>query len=784
LITFFAIAGIAFASGGQMYSPGPLNADQGPVLGSISSHADIAGDCETCHTAPWETETMDDRCVVCHTNISAELADRTSVHGKLKVLDQTAACRECHPEHNGEHASLTVLEEWKFPHQVTGYLLDGHKAKENGDAFLCRDCHGDDVTTFDSSTCEGCHDAIKLTFMVDHMVGFGKSCLNCHDGKDTFGDDFTHNKFTFSLIGGHALAFCSQCHMGARSVVDLQTAPQNCFACHENDDPHEGQLGTDCASCHTPEDWNLVQYDHNKADFKLVGSHTEVACKDCHADNLFAGTPKDCFSCHQQDDQHDGRFGEDCASCHNPSSWEDWTFDHKLADFQLTGKHTEVKCGNCHTSGYRGTPKECFSCHQNDDQHNGQFGTNCARCHVTSAWSDVNFDHSETGFVLTGRHFNVACTACHVNGVYKGTATICYACHKADDHHNGQFGTECSTCHNTSGWANVSFDHATTGFPLTGSHKAVNCLSCHVNGKFKGTPTNCFACHASDDHHNGQFGTDCAACHNTSGWGNATFDHSSTGFPLTGQHNNVNCQACHTTGVFKGAPMNCYACHASDDHHNGQFGTDCAACHTTSGWGNVTFNHANTNFPLTGRHTTVNCQSCHTNGVYKGTPTNCYACHASDDHHNGQFGTSCGSCHTTNSWGGATFDHSNTGFPLVGKHSNLACSNCHSNGVYQGTPTNCYACHASNDHHNGQFGTNCGSCHTPSGWGNVNFDHNNTAFPLVGKHTGVSCNGCHSNGVYQGTPTECYACHAQDDAHNGRNGTNCGECHTPRRWGD
>ena len=48
----------------------------------------------------------------------------------------------------------------------------------------------------------------------------------------------------------------------------------------------------------------------------------------------------------------------------------------------------------------------------------------------------------------------------------------------------------------------------------------------------------------------------------------------------------------------------------------------------------------------------------------------------------------------------------------------------------------------------------------------------------------VACASCHKNNVYAGTPTDCYSCHAQDDVHNGRNGTDCGRCHNTRSWGD
>src|SRR5271165_3920046 len=39
------------------------------------------------------------------------------------------------------------------------------------------------------------------------------------------------------------------------------------------------------------------------------------------------------------------------------------------------------------------------------------------------------------------------------------------------------------------------FDHFKTGFPLTGGHLAVDCISCHINGRLQGTPRACAACH-------------------------------------------------------------------------------------------------------------------------------------------------------------------------------------------------------------------------------------------------------------------------------------------------
>src|SRR5579864_9110156 len=50
----------------------------------------------------------------------------------------------------------------------------------------------------------------------------------------------------------------------------------------------------------------------------------------------------------------------------------------------------------------------------------------------------------------------------------------------------------CAQAQNTS---TSKFDHDPTGFRLTGTHVYVPCASCHINARFKNTPTACFGCH-------------------------------------------------------------------------------------------------------------------------------------------------------------------------------------------------------------------------------------------------------------------------------------------------
>lgn len=64
----------------------------------------------------------------------------------------------------------------------------------------------------------------------------------------------------------------------------------------------------------------------------------------------------------------------------------------------------------------------------------------------------------------------------------------------------------------------VIYGHSLTGYELTGKHIQVPCNQCHLNNDYENTPTTCNDCHAKDDVHQGQLGTDCAACHTTAAW--------------------------------------------------------------------------------------------------------------------------------------------------------------------------------------------------------------------------------------------------------------------------
>ena len=407
------------------------------------------------------------------------------------------------------------------------------------------------------------------------------------------------------------------------------------------------------------------------------------------------------------------------------------------------------------------------------------------------------FPHKELGYSLDGHRLQAngsgfACSDCHPSGVTRFDQTVCQDCHQKinasfSQEHQQAFGTDCLACHDGIDTYGPVFDHNLSSFPLNGKHATVACSKCHQGqGSIKllqATAQNCDACHSKDDLHQGRLGSDCSQCHNPDGWANATFDHSLAAFPLVGKHETLACAKCHVPDasgatLFKGTPVDCYACHVKDDPHNGQFGQDCSPCHTPVDWKSVTFDHSKSAFPLVGGHQTVACAQCHINGVFKGTPTDCYACHAKDDHHNGQFGQDCGACHTPDSWSNATFDHSKSAFPLTGAHESLQCTQCHVNNVFKGVPTSCVGCHVEPAYHKGLFGTDCATCHNTSGWSPAKFKGGHS-FPM--NHGGANnCRSCHPSALRSYT---CYSCHNQADIASRhkdegiKNIQNCVKCH-------
>jgi len=561
---------------------------------------------------------------------------------------------------------------------------------------------------------------------------------------------------------------CNKCHESGKQVV-----ARLCLDCHKDLGAeisasrglHGKQyMGQACETCHVEhvgKNAKLVRWpggsmdklDHNLTGYKLEDKHTTVTCLKCHTKTSplgrpqFVGTKNTCAGCHT--DPHKGQFGGDCQRCHSVKDFKAFdtkAFDHKLARFPLTGKHTTVGCEKCHT----GTPAKwkplefstCESCHA--DPHKGQFKPKpCTACHDTTSWEgaadQMRTNHPKLS--LAGGHAKVACKTCHDKGNDKppSKGSTCVACHAPI--HLAKFGNDCKSCHASIRWVGLPEttgrnNHGKTRYPLTGKHTTTACAECHkasrpVAQRFKNLAFGaCNACHA--DKHSGEFkarsGGECAQCHTVNGFTPTLFgltEHATTKFGLEGKHAATPCSGCHTTPrprlAFNVAKQACADCHQNP--HGTQFEAEmqkggCGSCHTPIDWHQAKIDHST--WPLLGAHTRTACTACHGEqkqgaqpAAYRGIPRTCEGCH--DDIHAGQFtqtqpAKDCKTCHTPDTFQIAkTFDHTTTRYPLEGKHKPLACAQCHNvENLRNGTTAirwrlgylKCKDCHA-NPHQEG-----------------------------------------------------------------------------------
>ena len=642
-----AILGATVVTGNGIFSPGALSgAEQGAPIGGVHSHADLEARCDACHAAAFSGERMGDRCLACHTPVQQEIASKGGLHGRL--LATTANCRDCHTDHRGATASLTLADPRVFPHEQTGYVLTAHPLSGQGGSFGCRDCHPGSPVSFSAPTCAGCHEALDAPYMAQHVTAFGSTCLNCHDGADSYGQTFDHA--TYPLEGGHAQAQCSGCHREATTLAAARATSTECVDCHAAKDIHEGRLGTNCGECHSPKTWADATIDHARTRFVLVGQHVGALCESCHVDRHWTGIGQTCSSCHAKVDPHGDQFPGDCAACHKATGWKDVTFDHATTRFALVLAHAKPACAACHAGGkYVGTSTSCIGCHAADDRHDGALGKDCAACHKATTWAAASFNHDKASFKLTGAHKSVTCQKCHAGNQFKGTPSTCAACHTKPSSHGSAFSGTCSSCHATKAWLPAKFDHSKTAFKLTGAHLSATCQKCHKGGVTKGTPTACSACHTKPSSHGSAFSGTCSSCHATKAWLPAKFDHSKTAFKLTGAHLSATCQKCHKGGVTKGTPTACSACHTKPSSHGSAFSGTCSSCHTTRAWLPASFSgpHA---FPQTHGGAGGTCATCHPSSL---TSYSCARCHSNakmTEHHKEVSGftlTTCVKCHPT-----------------------------------------------------------------------------------------------------------------------------------------
>ena len=167
-----------------------------------------------------------------------------------------------------------------------------------------------------------------------------------------------------------------------------------------------------------------------------------------------------------------------------------------------------------------------------------------------------------------------------------------------------------------------------------------------------------------------------------------------------------------------------------------------------------------------------NCTACHELGK-KVTNSKCFDCHKemkslidlNKGYHSSVDvkGKDCFACHSDHHgrnfqivrFDTLKFNHQLAGYELKGKHAKVSCNSCHKNEFipikksqksvgksYLGLDNKCISCHV--DYHQKTLSADCASCHDNNSFKPaLNFKHQTTKYPLLGKHADVACIKCH-----------------------------------------
>ncbi|NQU68223.1 MAG: hypothetical protein HQ510_09805 [Candidatus Marinimicrobia bacterium] len=530
-------------------------------------------------------------------------------------------CNACHANTGWTDLTLTG-----FHHDSTGFQLrDAHEYVN------CRACHTGEslleVHQFGqaSDQCQDCHQDI-------HHGQLGNTCETCHSPTTWFTnrDGFRHELTVFPLTDSHLGVECRRCHPAAQEG-SYRGASVFCADCHQNENTQadlavvdHNMFSDQCEYCHNPDRWEEPAMDHARSGYPLIGKHNSAECNSCHVDQ-YIGTDIECFVCHFDEYStttepvhiekiypltecklcHDprtwsnsiyshqpepeicslchisdwfaanqtvlGHFSlpNQCASCHTPRAWDEFSFDHSLTSFDLSGMHLATTCLLCHENGFYLTPTECSDCHidefnaTTDPSHldEGFFPEECESCHNTLGWEPATF-HDPSKISI--------CSDCHdYNGITDPLPIL--------DHNTAfKLGDEinnCTFCHqNANDWLDTNMPHSVHDdsdygiyfniFSGTHGGKGDNSCSvnCHVFGRFD--TFSCYeSCHegshskssCQSEHCEGN-SSNCESCNGSNGYWivNQQYFDGSWGDESTF----LQCYECHPNGNMSGGCAN------------------------------------------------------------------------------------------------------------------------------------------------------------------------------------------------------------------------------------
>ncbi len=435
-VLLLGLAGLLWYNKGLAFSPGQITAksNEGIKLKGYQSHAEFEKECSICHE-PLTTD-LGMKCLECHEEVNQQINAGEGIHNQI---GQVESCATCHPDHRGRDFDPTKAAFLMFNHATTGFRLDYHQINFDASPMECAECHQNNSNkSVDNQTCLTCHASQDKKFSANHTRNFGSDCLGCHDGADRM-IGFEHASVGYALDGKHEQIKCTECHTG-ESLSDTPTA---CQECHSEPAEHQGVFEQSCETCHTPAGWLPVNLDgqsfthRDTAGFSLALHQKDYAgqvitCKTCHPTDLRSFELNICIECHTQHDpvfmnDHQQQFSGTCLECHDGVDRLS-NFDHNTF-FALDGKHESAQCEECHAGKiYRGTPAECYQCHEEPEIHIGVFGQRCEYCHTSEAWSPAMLQKHPfpINHGLEDSSLQLQCDTCHGATYYEYT---CYNCH-------------------------------------------------------------------------------------------------------------------------------------------------------------------------------------------------------------------------------------------------------------------------------------------------------------------------------------------------------------------
>ena len=266
----------------------------------------------------------------------------------------------------------------------------------------------------------------------------------------------------------------------------------------------------------------------------------------------------------------------------------------------------------------------------------------------------------------------------------------------------------------------------------------------------------------------------------------------------------MQCAQCHANGNYNLTVTTCVSCHLKDfqgtnnpNHTTAGFPQQCEVCHTTSNWNATIFQSRLYRMAADGRSFRTAVQP-----VSYATATTTLLIRLASaaismisrartipNHVPSGFPQQCDVCHSTAAWSPASFNHNNTGFPLTGAHTSVACASCHVNNNYTTVPTDCFSCHKADyqatnnpNHVSAGFPTTCATCHTTRvGWARPSITPGSRRITAMQMECARHATPTQSNyGIFQ-----CTNCHTKSNTDGDHrnvsgyvyNSVNCYQCH-------